>query len=274
MNSLSSSTVVAGVSLREDLHIHSTFSDGQPLVDEIHQHAQVLGLDAIGFVDHVRRGTRWVADFAAAVNHLRDWSAMRVHAGVEAKLLDADGTLDIPENVACVDYVMVADHQLPFRDRCLTPAQAKDLLAEGEVTPTRLIDGLIRATRNATHGPMPMIIAHLFSILPKVGISEEGVTIEQIEFLAEALVATDTRVEVSERWRCPSARVVRILREAGVVIVASTDSHRLETIGRYPWVRQTLAAAVAPDARHLCPTPRPTLWARPPGSFAAFRVGG
>jgi len=48
-------------------------------------------------------------------------------------------------------------------------------------------------------------------------------------------------IEVSERWRCPSTRVVFMARRHGVAVVASTDSHRAADVGRYAYVAETSA---------------------------------
>ena len=47
---------------------------------------------------------------------------------------------------------------------------------------------------------------------------------------------TGTAIEVSERWRCPSIRVVDAALHAGVTVCASTDSHRASDIGHYTYV--------------------------------------
>lgn len=77
------------------------------------------------------------------------------------------------------------------------------------------------------------MIAHLFSVLPKIGVREQDVPLELIERLAAATAAAGARIEVDERWRCPSARTLRPFVAAGVPLLLSTDSHRRESIGRY-----------------------------------------
>ncbi len=52
------------------------------------------------------------------------------------------------------------------------------------------------------------------------------------------------RVEVNEKWACPSPRTIRALASAGVPLVASTDSHDCATIGRYQRVRGILNSAL------------------------------
>ena len=55
------------------------------------------------------------------------------------------------------------------------------------------------------------------------------------------LVAADVSVELSERWQCPGPVALAAFHRAGVQLIASTDSHRSETIGQYDWVRATIS---------------------------------
>ena len=89
------------------------------------------------------------------------------------------------------------------------------------------------------------MIAHFLSILPKIGLTEADVAAEGLERLAAETERTGQEIEISERWRCPSAATLRPFLRLGVPIVLSTDSHRRETIGRYEHclaVRRELSA--------------------------------
>jgi putative hydrolase len=113
---------------------------------------------------------------------------------------------------------------------------------ESGASPAQCIETLVVATlaamrRNRTH---PLVLAHMFSILPKVGLSEDQVPDSLLAELASAAADTGTIIEISERWRCPSLRTLRAVRAAGADIVCSTDSHVAMGIGRYDYVRTTL----------------------------------
>ena len=53
--------------MRQDMHVHSTFSDGRDTIEDNVAEAERLGLLELTCVDHVRAGTDWVADYVAAV---------------------------------------------------------------------------------------------------------------------------------------------------------------------------------------------------------------
>jgi putative hydrolase len=230
------------VLLREDHHVHSTFSDGRSTLDENVAEAEQIGLGRLGCVDHVRTDTTYLPDYAAAVRALRLRTAVTLGIGIEAKILDADGRLDMPTSgLDVIDVIYAADHQFPWRGGPRSPREVKADLENG-ASPAHCIEALVVATmaamrRNRTH---PLVLAHMFSILPKVGLSEEQVPDGLLAELASAAADTGTIVEISERWRCPSLRTLRAVRAAGAGIVCSTDSHVATGIGRYDYVRATL----------------------------------
>ena len=79
-----------------DLHVHSTFSDGRGTIEENIAAAEALGLGTLGCVDHVRADTDWVPAYVEAVQRLRGETAVELRCGIEAKLLDTTGALDLP----------------------------------------------------------------------------------------------------------------------------------------------------------------------------------
>ena len=60
--------------------------------------------------------------------------------------------------------------------------------------------------------------------------------------LANTAASVNAVLEVSERWLCPSLSTVQVFLDYGVSVVASTDSHKADTIGRYEYVRDLAAA--------------------------------
>jgi putative hydrolase len=229
------------IPLDEDLHVHSTFSDGVDTVAQNLATATALGLRTLGCVDHVRRDTTYVPDYVRAVSTIRATTSVAMTIGIEAKMLDASGTLDLPEaaTLAGVDLVYVADHQYPDPEGPTSPRRVRDALASGERDADIVIEGLVNATIATIQRHSPahrLVLAHLFSIVPKLGLSEARVSDELIARLVSAAADTKTIIEISERWSCPSARVVRAAMAKGVEIRVSTDSHRSSDIGKYDYV--------------------------------------
>jgi putative hydrolase len=86
-------------------------------------------------------------------------------------------------------------------------------------------------------------LAHCFSILPKIGLCEDDLSPEHLSAWARAAAETGTLVEVNEKWGCPGPRSLRAALDAGVRLVASTDSHDAAEVGRYNRVPAILGEA-------------------------------
>ena len=228
-----------------DLHVHSTFSDGRGTIEENIAAAEALGLGTLGCVDHVRVDTDWVPAYVEAVQRARDGTAVELRCGIEAKLLDTTGALDLPGGIEGIDAIYAADHQVPLADGPTHPREVRERIAGGDLDPAVVIDAILTSTARALDRPQRVVIAHFLSILPKIGLTEADVPPEGLERLAAEAARTGQEIEISERWRCPSAATLRPFLRHGVTIALSTDSHKSETIGRYDYcleVRRELQA--------------------------------
>ena len=227
--------------LLEDMHVHSTFSDGKDTPARNVVTAELRGLARLGCVDHVRRDTEWLPEFVRTIETLRPHTPVELFIGVEAKILSGNGNLDLPDVLDGVDLIFAADHQFPLPDRCAQPREIRDMLRDGNVSGHDLIEQLTSATVGTLHRYERIVLAHLFSIVRKVGLSEQDIPQEFIDEIAEAASQTGGMVEIDERWRCPSVRTISIFQERKVPVLMSTDSHQAQDIGRYEYVRSVLS---------------------------------
>lgn len=238
----------AGLALDRDLHTHTTFSDGAGTPADTVAAAVAAGLAEVGVTDHVRAGTDWLPAYTAAIRELGDRAALPVRCGVEAKILDTAGRIDLPARLDGVDYVLLADHRLPLPDGPADPAEVRAAIAAGTLTATAVVGFLVQATvRALATAPRPAGLAHLFSVLPKAGLSEVDVPADAVRALAAACRSAGAWVEVNEKWRCPSPPVVRLLHAEGVTLTAGSDAHRPASVGRWSYAAE-LAAELAPVA--------------------------
>jgi putative hydrolase len=232
--------------LAGDFHVHSAFSDDatSTLADNIAA-AAGAGLRELRLVDHVRRTTTWVPDFLDAVAAERIPDSLTVFTGVEAKLLDVTGAVDVPDDLRVgaggVDAVVIGDHQFPGTDGPWSPAEVRVRLDAGLATVDAL-DLYIEASVRAMDALESAQLGHWFSILPKVGLSEDQLSDDQLERWASAASRNGTIVEVNEKWGCPGVRAIAAARAAGAPIVSSTDSHQSDSVGRYTKVTVILEA--------------------------------
>jgi putative hydrolase len=218
-----------------DMHVHSTFSDGKGTIEENIAAAEALGLTALGCVDHVRVSTDWVPEYVAAVARLRSETGVELRCGIEAKLLDTTGALDLPQGIEGVDAIYAADHQVPLPEGPTHPREVKERIEAGDLDAQAVIDAILTSTARALDRPERIVIAHFLSVLPKIGLTEADVPLSGLERLAAETKRTGQEIEISERWKCPSAATLRPFLSAGVPILLSTDSHMSAKIGRYEY---------------------------------------
>jgi putative hydrolase len=235
-----------GPMIRGDYHVHSTFSDDAvSTIEENLAAASEMGLAQIRLIDHVRQSTTWVPEFLAAVAAAPRHDGVTVLTGVEAKILNSRGELDIPADLVVgrggVDAIVIADHQFPGLDGAWSPDETRARIAAG-LRVSDALDLLIGATVAAMESVESGQLAHCFSILPKIGLSEDDLTDEHLAVWARAAQATGTLVEVNEKWDCPEPRALRAALAAGATLVASTDSHVSTDVGRYSRVIDLLDA--------------------------------
>jgi putative hydrolase len=208
--------------------------------------AEDVGLRALGLVDHVRKDTPWVQEFVAEARLVGTSTQIHVECGLEAKMLDTAGNLDLPPDYRLADYLVVADHQLPTPQGPMDPALVKDMLSIRELAPAEVIGWLIEATAGALSRHQGALIAHPFSLLPKLGLAPSEIRSTGIDSLVSATADSGGRLEISERWRCPEEWIVRRFLRAEIPVVASTDSHRASAIGRYDYCRKLIEELAAP----------------------------
>jgi putative hydrolase len=230
------------MNLDEDFHVHSTFSDGASTLADNVRIATERGLRTLCLVDHVRRDTTWVPEFTAAVAEYRGRPGLSVLSGAEAKILDTGGRLDVPAVLDDIDVVLIADHQFPADNGPVHPAEVRAAIDYGGMQASEAIERLCQATANALGSCPRPLLAHLFSLLPKIGLDEALVPDPLLADLAKRAAHAGALVELNEKWACPSPRVAAAMAQAGATLVAGSDSHHCRDIGVYDSVRRTADA--------------------------------
>lgn len=226
-----------------DWHTHSTTSDGADSLADMVAAGVTAGLHTIGLSDHVRTSTTWLPDYVRTVRALPT-DGIRVRCGVEVKMLDSGGRLDLPVELPDLDYLLVADHQFPGDDGPVHPGVVAAAVAAGDLASQDAIEQIVSATCAALRAsPYPAIVAHPFSLLPKCGLDEADVSAELLDALASAVLAADAAVEINEKWRCPSSRSVAHLAARGVRLTAGSDAHRTAEVGRWSYLREAVPNA-------------------------------
>ncbi|NMO50209.1 hydrolase [Actinoplanes sp. TBRC 11911] len=225
--------------LSVDAHVHTGFAAGRDSVGVIVAAADQAGLRSLTFADQVGPDTAWLPALADAVRRAQRRTEMTLRVAAEVEVVRPDGWLDWPADLSSLEAVSVAVSHLPLGLEILNVREVRAMLATGELTPAAVAENLVTATINGIERASryaPAQLARPFGLLAQVGLDDTVLTAELIGALATACRETGALVEISEAWRCPSARVVATLREAHVALVPASDARYAAEVGRWQYL--------------------------------------
>ena len=207
---------------KSDLHLHSTFSDGQNTPEEIVEHAILANYDEIAIVDHVRRTTDWVDNFAIEIKRLKHiyQNRIKLYSGIEAKVINLEGDIDArPEFFPKVDLVLGAFHRIPKGQ--------DEYLSEVEITMDRgrAIEFWFTAFMKLLENNYVHIIAHPTAILKRHNIT---VPSDMKNLIARKAVSCGKVLEINSKYQVPDAEFLGILHSNNVKLSFGSDSHNIE----------------------------------------------
>ncbi|MFH1642774.1 MAG: PHP domain-containing protein [Nanoarchaeota archaeon] len=210
--------------MKEDLHIHSKFSDGINSPEEIILAAIKHKFNRICITDHVRRTTAWLSAFSKEINILkkRYSDKITVMSGIEAKVIDLKGNLDIlPEFKNQVDLIFGAFHRIP-----------KGSAVYYKETETKSIAGVIKkdyikSFLNLLKNPYLDIIAHPTRILQIMNIE---LTDDDMYTIAKAAQKSNKTFEYNTTYNLPNEKFFKILKNHNIKFIIGSDSHSIEGI--------------------------------------------
>lgn len=241
---------MAELVLTQDMHVRSTFSGGANTIEENVAEAERIGLTELACVEQVRENTRWVPAYVAAIRDSRKRTPIVLRCAVEAKILDTYGCLDLPAELDGIDAVYAASHQAPSPDGPMNPRSTRERIEDGELDPQMVLRWIVGGTLAALHGHEHLVIAHLFSVLPTLGLEEGEVSSDLVDSLAVAAAESDAQIVVDEHWRCPAVRTLRPFLRRGVPLLLGSGGDDSETVGRYDYcadvMRELRPLSVAP----------------------------
>lgn len=219
----------------QDMHVHSTFSGGANTIEENVAEAERIGLTELACVEHVRGDTKWIPAYVAAISEIRKRTPIVLRCAVEAKILDIYGCLDLPAELDGIDAVYASSHQAPSPDGPMNPRSTRERIEAEELDPQMVLRWMVSGTVAAVRRHEHLVIAHLFSVLPRLGLEERDVSPDLIDSLAIAAAESNARIVVDEHWRCPAVRTLRPFLRHGVPLLLGSGSHHSETVGRYDY---------------------------------------
>jgi len=212
--------------IKEDIHLHSDFSDGEGSIEEMTLEAIKLGLKQIAFTDHVRRDTKWLDQYVAEIERIKKkYPQIKILSGIEAKVIDLEGNIDAKkEFFKKVDLVLGAFHRIPRgKEEYL---KKEEILLDKK----RAFELWYQAMMNLLENKNVNIIAHPTAILKKYGIRVPDRVKENIAKKAKRFNKT---LEVNKKFKVPNREFLKILKKNKVKFSYGSDSHSIEEFKKY-----------------------------------------
>ena len=206
-----------------DFHMHTKWTDGAQSAQEMHAQAIAQGLKYILFSEHARKTSgSWFNEFAAEVRALPKDQCLAL-VGVESKVDDFDGSIDINHEVLqTVDMIMASVHRFP--------GETGNVMGKGKVTGEEAINIEYRLIMAVLENPDVDILGHPFGMSHRrFGVSVPDRLFKEV--IAKA-AKTGVAVEINSHYHTNPWELVDWCQEAGALISLGSNAHNVSEVGR------------------------------------------
>lgn len=204
-----------------DFHNHTTWTDGADRAVDMAHATRRQGIERMLFSEHVRTTSTYFPEFESEIRALAV-DGLQILVGIEAKALDAGGTIDAaPETIRRCDIVLGSVHSPP-PDESGGTGRWSGLDAKVAIDlEFRLALGIVRSSpAHVLAHPMGMAVSR-FGAKP----------LAEIEALAKACRDHGKAFELNARY-CPDPALwARVVRDAGCPVSFGSDAHRVSEAG-------------------------------------------
>lgn len=228
----------------QDLHVHTTMSDGEVPLEEVVRLAAERGV-RVGIADHVstRNPERFVATDRQLQEYLRAIEPHDVFRAAEFCWCDPLSA-DLPHEIMDrFDYRIGSNHGFSLPDGTWGSPWWNSLPEPWNSRPRELMEHMVSNLCDLV-GSMPIEIVAHSTFMPAALLKMENDvhawwTEEREDRFIEAVVANGVALEISNRYRLPHDRLLRKAKEAGARFSLGSDAHRADQVARLDWAVET-----------------------------------
>lgn len=191
-----------------DCHVHTNYTDGKNSVFEYCQKAKENGLKLIVFSEHVRKTLSYdYGDLLAEIDRAKfNFKDLTILSGCEAKVLNIDGELDVPESVldSC-DLVTGVFHSFKNNDK-----------------------------RNYLNALKSMLKSSIIDIWghPTLFTKKNGIQLDEddLKKIISACVDNNILIEINMKYNLPNKDFLKIAVSNGARFVIGSDAHNINEL--------------------------------------------
>ncbi len=240
------------VEITADLHTHTVFSHGRGSIGDNVLAAYRRGLRAVGIADHGPGHLFIGVDGVEAFRRMRReivktrrlFPGMEILLGVEANIVDLDGSIDVsPASLPELDYLLVGCHKL-VRPKSIGALRValRNLFAGwtgGQSTSS------LRRLNTAS-------LTAAVRRFPVVAVTHPGLQVG-IDTYELALVCEEygTALEISSAYAAEQENDVRKALRTGVSFLVSSDAHSPDRVGDFTEALDLIKRLRIPEERLL-----------------------
>ena len=245
----------------QDLHCHTTMSDGYVPLERLVAIAAELGV-TVGVADHISRRNmkRFVSTEPAVRRYLDALEDAPVFRSGEFCWCD-DFYRELPDEVmGRFDYLVGSNHGFNLPGGGMGSPWWQQLPPEWAGRPQELMDEMVDELCRMVRAMPIQIAAHSTLTPPALYEMEDDVdawwTEPREERYVQALAESGVALEISNRYRLPHDRLLRRALDAGVRFSLGSDGHGVEQVARLEWAAETARRVGITDAQLFVPERR------------------
>jgi histidinol phosphatase-like PHP family hydrolase len=246
---------------RQDLHCHTTMSDGYLTLDQVVAAARENGVE-IGIADHVstRNVRRFVSDEGQVRAYLDALDGAPVFRSGEFCWCDTLWTELPAELMDRFDYRIGSNHGFWLPDDSVASPWWETLPPPWDAEPRRLMRIMVANLCDMVR-TMPIHIAAHSTMIPPALLERDADvhawwTEELEDRYVEALAESGVALEISNRYRLPHDRLLKKAKEAGVRFSLGSDGHNERQVAKLGWAAETARRVGITDAEMFVPERR------------------
>jgi histidinol phosphatase-like PHP family hydrolase len=251
-------TETQGLLGRQDLHCHTSMSDGDLALEEVVRIARARGVQ-VGIADHVsaRNAERFVSTNVRLDAYLDALEGADVFVSAEFCWCDPFGAALPDEVMARFDYRIGSNHGFALPDGTWASPWWKTLPAPWADRPQEVMEIMVHNLCDMVR-TMPIEIAAHSTLTPPALLALEADpeawwTEAREDRYVDAVRAAGVALEVSNRYRLPHQRLLRKARQAGVRFSLGSDGHTAAQVARLDWAADAARRAGITDADLFVP---------------------
>lgn len=204
-----------------DMHMHSTWTDGEGTIEQNIIKAKEIGLHTIAATDHIRADSTYFDDYFDEIKILSDKYQFNIKVGFEAKVNNFNGDIDVSDNnLKKADISICSVHRFPI-GRKLIPAKAFTSSVSQEIELELSIAALTKGGFNTLGHPGGMSLRN-----------HGEFKLEYFEEIITTCCKTGIAFDFNASYHQSVKNDLKILFEKyNPYVSIGSDAHRVEFIG-------------------------------------------